>query len=297
MIRSRLYLINQQAHTTKRRSGNSNYNFALLERGEIKQLTLGNIRHYCREIVFNRTVDRINTSSRYSQGIPENSSYKLFFETTFIPPGIARYVRSEVSSEDTTIKSKLEDKEDLRFFEELLSKILFNNSPVILKRVKEGLKFKIQCNLESYSVSGLTWKLSLALLILRHPVLFMKDLLTLKDSEDYIEKINNPEFHQEIKERLINKMIESIIKKDPDFNYIDGYSAGSYGVSYEGILLAAVGLLYGDDYTDLINSGIASHGWTISKEEYWNTIMELPAVKESTVLLTEAFKLRLASRR
>ena len=295
MIRSILYLIKEHAHTTKRRSGLYSWNLSLLVSGEIKQLTLGSIKHYCREIVFNRTVDRINTSSRNSQGIPENSSYKLFFETTFLPPNTIRYGRADVSSDDTHIKSKIEDKEDLRFFEELLSKILFNNSPIVLKRVKDGLKFKIQCNLKSYSVSGLTWKLSLALLILRHPVLFMKDLLTLKDNEDYLEKINNPEFHQEIKKRLINKMIESITKINPDFNYIDGYAISSYGVSYEGILLTAVGLLYGDDYTYLINSGIASHGWRICKKEYWDTIMELPAVKESTILLAEAFKLKKTS--
>jgi hypothetical protein len=284
MIRSRLYLINNSAHTTKRRTGY--YNFPQLINGEIKQLTLGNIKHYCREIVFNRTVDRINPSSVGNRIILENTDCKLFFETTFFPPSIIRY--GEIDS-----WYQIKDKEDLKFFEDLLSKILFNNSPVTIKRSKIGLKFKIQCNLESYSVSGLTWKLSLALLILRHPVLFMNDLLTLKDDEDYLEKINNPEFHREIKERLIDKMINSIDSRIlPGINSIDGYSTGSYGVSYEGILLTATGLLFGEDFVDLYNTGIASHGWKIKRKSYWDSILELPSVKKSEFFQTEVFKLK-----
>ena len=285
MTLAKLILVNK---SKVRRKATGLYNLPLLIRGEIKELCLGRANHSCREIILAHTfIDKnqsITIRTAYNLNAPELSESKLFFDCLTHK---SMYQRGELDPTWEILKNK----DDRIFFEKLFSVVIFNNSPITLKRINENLKFKVEIT-DSYSINGFKWKASLALLILRHPVLFMKDLLSLKDEISPL--LGSPESLQSNKLKFMETMLTSALTRCINTGRfdVDGYSS-EYGVSPEGMVETSIGLLFGDDFTPNNNSGIASHGESIYSASIYASLLKIPAIHNSPRYLSVVKNLRI----
>lgn len=221
--------------------------------GETKAYTLRTGSHHCREIILTGVLGRLITPNYPTTLFLENPNYRMYFCVTI--HGQQRY-----SLPLTEGRWDFLGKDDLKFLEMVFSRMLFCNADVKIKR-RKNLSFKVQYKPSDISPQSFTWKNSLALLILRHPDLFIKHLITLKGNPEFILALDgNLKLVKEmVSFNLLEAYYENLILKYQEI--IDTCNTTTtYAITQDAMLYTVLGLMNARDKDITNNTGIASIG-------------------------------------
>jgi hypothetical protein len=237
--------------------------------GEIKSLYRVSGNCTCRETLLHQILTN-NFISRHSP-VVVNDKYKFLI-------GI-----KVTTNEGKDFWKIISDRKDEEFLEILMSKTVFNGTPICINK-DIGIVFQISPDFNKYGVKGLEWRLSLTLLILKYPTLFIKPILELKNNEEFIQSLqeDTKENIFKRKEILALTMLRAIyiLKDMPDNSYIDKDSIHNSTITRESIIYTAIAIIFGEDFPKLSHNGVLTHGYHIRNKDKLNYLNKFDFIKD-----------------